>query len=70
MSSGLAIYKDFGELAVFRGISHCGIIRLIGFSAVEQGSISAQIVEKYKLELSQSAILTVEPTRVRVRLSS
>lgn len=62
--------KDFGELAVFRGMTHCGIIRLVGFSALEQGSISAQILEKYKSELSQNSILTVEPTRVRVRLPS
>lgn len=64
----ITLDKDFGELAVFRGIPHCGIIRLVGFSGVEQGSISAQIVEKYRAELSQNAILTVEPTRVRVRL--
>ncbi len=59
--------KDFGELAVFRGEQHCGIIRIVAFSALEHGAISIQILEKYKTELSQNAIITVELTRVRVR---
>ena len=62
--------KDFGELAVFRDVAHCGIIRIVGFSAKEHGAISIQILGKYKAEISQNAIITVEPTRVRVRVDS
>ena len=28
--------KDFGELAVLRGLKHCGIIRLVDISAKKQ----------------------------------
>lgn len=61
--------KDFGELAVFRGVSHCGIIRLVGFSALEHGLRSVQILDRYEAELLQFAIITVDPTRVRIRSS-
>lgn len=59
--------KDFGELAVIRGIRHSGIIRLIGFSARQQGSACRQILDRYGDELSEGALITVEPGRVRVR---
>lgn len=59
--------KDFGELAVFRGVPHCGIIRLVDFSAAGHCSASVQILEKYSTELSQSALITAEPFKVRIR---
>jgi len=59
--------KDFGELAVIRGIKHSGIIRLIGFSARQQGAVCRQILDRYGAELSEGALVTVEPGRVRVR---
>ncbi len=61
--------KDFGELAVFRGIPHSGIIRLVGFSAVDHGKVSVQVLEKFNPDLLQSAIITVDPTRIRIRNS-
>lgn len=59
--------KDFGELAVVRGLRHRGIVRLVGFRAQEQGSAARAALAKYAGELSKNAILTVEPSRVRVR---
>ena len=34
----LTLDKDFGALAVLWKLPHCGIIRLVGFRAAEQGS--------------------------------
>ncbi|MCW5777219.1 MAG: DUF5615 family PIN-like protein [Phycisphaeraceae bacterium] len=59
--------KDFGELAIVRGMPHKGIVRLIGLRAKEQGPVCAAVLEKYEDELASGAILTVDATRVRVR---
>lgn len=59
--------KDFGELAVVRGLRHRGIVRLVGFRAQEQGAAARAALAKYAGDLAKGAILTVEPTRVRVR---
>lgn len=59
--------KDFGELVVIRGIKHSGIIRLIGFQARQQGTACRQILDRYGAELTEGALVTVEPGRVRVR---
>jgi len=59
--------KDFGELAVVRGVRHCGIVRLVGFRAGEQGSAARAALLKYADDLADEAIVTVERTRVRVR---
>jgi predicted nuclease of predicted toxin-antitoxin system len=45
--------KDFGELAIARGIPHCGIIRLVNISARSQ---------------EKGAIITCDPPRIRIRL--
>jgi predicted nuclease of predicted toxin-antitoxin system len=59
--------KDFGELAVVREIPHRGIVRLVGFSARNQASICARILDSHETELNAGAIVTVEPHRVRIR---
>jgi len=59
--------KDFGELAVVRGIPHSGIVRLVGFSAQNQGLICLPILDRYGSELLDGALITVEPGRIRVR---
>jgi predicted nuclease of predicted toxin-antitoxin system len=60
--------KDFGELAVVRGQPHAGIIRLVGIAARQQGRVCNVVIERYGPLLAAGAIVTVEPTRVRVRL--
>lgn len=62
--------KDFGELAIVRGLKHTGIVRLAGFPAREQGPVCARILETYSRDLQLGAIVTVDPGRVRIRSES
>ena len=57
----ITLDKDFGELAIVYGMPHCGIIRLVGFSAREQASICMRIIPLYREELESGAIITAEP---------
>jgi len=63
----VTIDKDFGELAVVHRVAHRGIVRLVGFAAERQGTAAAEALAKYGAELDAGAIVTVEPSRVRVR---
>ncbi len=63
----VTIDKDFGELAVHRGMRHTGIIRRVDISAVLQGPAACEALAKYAAELSAGAIVTVTPGRVRIR---
>jgi len=59
--------KDFGELAIVHGFEHSGIIRLVGFSARQQGAASLALLERFGSELREGAIVTASDQRVRVR---
>lgn len=59
--------KDFGEIAIVRGVAHSGIVRLVEVRAREQASALADVLARYGNELRAGAIVTVEPGRVRVR---
>jgi predicted nuclease of predicted toxin-antitoxin system len=59
--------KDFGELAVVRGLPHCGIVRLVGFGARQQGGVCVRVLKQYGRELEAGALVTVAPGRVRIR---
>lgn len=61
--------KDFGELAVVRGIPHSGVVRLVAVRARDQGRETVRILARYGRELMEGAIVTVEPGRVRVRIA-
>jgi predicted nuclease of predicted toxin-antitoxin system len=63
----VTIDKDFGELAIARGIEHCGLIRLVGFRAKEQGTMIIELLAKYAEELQAASIVTADRWRVRVR---
>lgn len=63
----ITLDKDFGELAVVRRIPHAGIIRLVGLTSTQQGTAAVATLAKYGAELATGALITVEPTRVRVR---
>lgn len=65
----ITIDKDFGELVIFRGLCHFGLIRLVGFRATQQGPAIIRLLNTYKHDLAAGSILTVEPWRVRVRPS-
>lgn len=59
--------KDFGELAVVRGVEHSGILRLVNFPARKQAEVSQSILVLYAEELRAGALITAEPGRVRIR---
>jgi len=59
--------KDFGELAVARGLPHHGIIRLVNVSAKTQGNYCLNVLAQHATELQAGAIVTVEPGRIRIR---
>ena len=59
--------KDFGELAVLQGASHCGILRLVNFRAKEQAAVCLRVLADYGAELNQGAVITAEPGRLRIR---
>ncbi|MGH7624650.1 MAG: DUF5615 family PIN-like protein [Gemmatimonadaceae bacterium] len=63
----VTIDKDFGELAIVRGRTHSGIVRIVGFPAREQGSVCVVALARYASELAAGALVTVERGRVRVR---
>ena len=60
--------KDFGELAVAFGTPHAGIVRLVDFRYLEQAPVCARVITEHGSDLAQSAIVTVERSRTRVRL--
>ena len=60
--------KDFGELAIIRGMTHSGIIRIVDVSAVRQASVCIAVLKRYAEELLAGAIITTTEHRVRVRL--
>jgi predicted nuclease of predicted toxin-antitoxin system len=60
--------KDFGELAIVRGLPHSGIIRLVNLPAKQQVIYCLQILKTYGEELGSGAIITVDRHRVRIRL--
>ncbi len=59
--------KDFGEFAIVRSLPHAGIMRLVGFSAKRHAAACLTAIDRYGAELEASAIVTVEPGRIRVR---
>ena len=59
--------KDFGELAIVRGIPHAGIVRLVNISALQQASVCLRVLSLHGKDLEGGAIVTVEPGRIRVR---
>jgi predicted nuclease of predicted toxin-antitoxin system len=63
----ITLDNDFGELAVARGMPHRGIVRLVNIGARSQAAACLRIIELHGKELSQGAIVTAEPGRLRIR---
>jgi predicted nuclease of predicted toxin-antitoxin system len=59
--------KDFGELAIVRGLPHCGILRLVNLSTKQQIAVCLQVISRYGQELETGAIVTATLSRVRIR---
>jgi predicted nuclease of predicted toxin-antitoxin system len=60
--------KDFGELAIVRGLPHFGIIRLVNLSGPQQGVICNDVLARFAAELQRMAIITVDASRIRIRV--
>lgn len=63
----ITLDKDFGELAIYRGEDHSGIIRLVNISVQKHGEVSIYLLERYSTELYSNAIITFETHKVRIR---
>ena len=63
----ITLDKDFGELAIVRGIPHRGILRLVDIRAADHGVVAVAAINAHGSALAKGAIVTVEPGRVRVR---
>ena len=63
----ITLDKDFGELAVLFGRLHCGIIRLVGVSSIQQPVVCMRVLDKYGEVLQKGAIVTAELDRLRFR---
>jgi len=59
--------KDFGNLAIVRGLRHCGLVRIVDISARRQGSVIRHVLQHYGDELQAGAVVTASPGRVRIR---
>ena len=62
--------KDFGELAIVRGMPHAGIIRLVNLGTSQQAVTCLRVIELHGDDLKAGAIITAEFNRLRVRLST
>ena len=59
--------KDFGELAILKGLPHKGLVRLQGVRARELAPIIHRLVDEYETVLIKGALLVVTPKRLRIR---
>ena len=59
--------RDCGELAVLRGTKHTGIVRLVDIRVRDQAARCIEVFAAHETDLVAGAIITVEPTRIRVR---
>lgn len=59
--------KDFGELAIVKGLPHSGILRLVNWAARSQGKACLQVLALHSQDLAAGAIITAEPGRIRIR---
>ena len=61
--------KDFGELAIVKSQPHRGIIRLANLSTAQQFPLCIDVLTRYRDDLLDGAIITVDSRRVRIRLT-
>ncbi len=61
--------KDFGEMAIHRGLPHHGILRLVGFRSGTQGIAAEAALRAHGPDLEAGALVTAEQGRLRIRQS-
>lgn len=59
--------KDFGELAILKGLSHSGMVRLQGFASSELAPAIHSILLRHETLLIDGALIVATPNKLRVR---
>ena len=62
----VTIDKDFGELIYLHNVPHAGLIRLPDVRTSQRIEIIAELIERYRSELEERAVITVQGRRVRI----
>ena len=63
----ITLDKDFGEFAVLEALPHSGIIRLVDLPLRDQAQRCHDALVDEEPLLARGGIVTVEPTRLRLR---
>jgi predicted nuclease of predicted toxin-antitoxin system len=63
----ITLDKDFGELAVRKGATHSGIVRLVRVPVEDQARVCLQVLRDHGQDLLDGAIVTAGPRRLRLR---
>lgn len=63
----LTLDKDFGELAILKGAPHASILRLSDLRLSEHAPATLAVLDRHGTELEQGALITVTPSRRRIR---
>ena len=61
------MYKDFGELAILKGMPHSGLVRLQGFTSSELANTIHSILLSHEAQLMDGALIVVTPKKLRIR---
>jgi len=63
----ITLDKDFGQLAILQGAPHNGIVRIVDIRVLEQAHRLLKAFADYEADLRAGAIVTIEPSRTRIR---
>jgi len=63
----LTLDKDFGQLTILQGAPHSGIVRIVDIRVSEQAGRLLTLLQTHERDLLDGAIVTIEPSRIRIR---
>jgi predicted nuclease of predicted toxin-antitoxin system len=63
----ITLDKDFGELIIVHRLRSRGVIRLVGIHPKLQGERALVALTVFESDKSPNTIVTIDPTRLRVR---
>ena len=62
----VTIDTDFGELIFLENLAHAGLVRLPDIPARERQLVMQDVINRYKSDLEDAAIITVRSGRIRI----
>lgn len=65
----VTLEKDFGDLAIVRGVAHSGLVRLAGVRLAAQADAILRVLAQHDAQLRDGGVATIEPSRVRTRVA-